>query len=280
MANVGRTELMESVARRHDIAVSIGRRKVSSARLEDLVSDHDLRWKELCDMQRKSENSKKDIREQIDKWELEMIGRIRVKADQARDKLAQLTDIEANTVIDKAQGLTREMNTRDVELDVLKDNLEQLKESTDAMKKVKEQFIKLGNIELYTEPHHMIDWNHLIYVRKQSITAAPEKERVQTVKDNYTHQDAAIDDDELDEKPTPTRDVASANSMTTYERWRDRIPGVADWLYHLSSLFTLRLFSHRSLLLKPNGPQQIKVFLAWTDPRNQMHNLQLYQRHR
>lgn len=228
MTTVGRTGLLESAARRYGLAVPIGRRKVSAAKLEDLVIDHDHLWKELGDMQRKSENSKKEIREQIDKWELEMIGRIRVKADQARDKLGQLTDIEANTVIEKAQALTKEMTIRDAEIDLLKDDLELLKESTDAMKNVKKQFIKLGNIELYTEPHHMIDWNHLIYVRKQSISAAPENEHLRTVKGSYTNQDAVIDDDELDEKPTPSRDAASANSTTTYEHWRDMILGVTD----------------------------------------------------
>ena len=137
------------------------------ARFREQLSTQKTLLNELLDKVDRKECSKKDILSQIDHWESKIIERIHYKAELARQQLDCLIMKNNQTIIKDARALRKEMREKKKKNDFVENDIQRLKED---IVRVQSELKKLSstNVELYTEPDHMIDWNHLIFVREKS----------------------------------------------------------------------------------------------------------------
>ena len=258
MTTTGRSLLLESIAQRQSSTDPRVRRRVLFTGFQQLVNDHSRLLQEVNSIYQKVKNSRDEIRKQIDQWEVDMIGRVHVKAEHARGKLAQLIDTnESGAVVEKAQDLDMAIEMQGKEADLPDSDFERLKESTEAIKKVKEKFTALRNVELYTEPRHMIDWNHLIYFRKQLTTGISTKEHTFATEKAYANQSTDTDDINHDETLVGWKKLMLDGSKISHvSRGRGKLKVV----YWSSHLYTL----HRYFLHLGIGPSsQTYVSRPW-----------------
>lgn len=159
-------------------------REELSSELRSHKIEHSRNLQQLLDRELMNRSSKKVILAQINQWERNMIERIRHKAESARDRLEQLTDNGQTPIIQNAQELINKINTRNDVKDPFEEDIEQLKQSIIDVKQIFNKLIQRSNIELYIEPSHMIDWNHLIYLREKSTNITnplPNKQSINSV---------------------------------------------------------------------------------------------------
>lgn len=105
----------------------------------------------------------------INEWENVMIEKIRYKAKLAREQLDHLTIKNDEIKTKDVQELIKELQVKDNNNALLENDLKRLKQSIDCVKQALDKLTNQPGIELYIEPDHMIDWNHLIYIREKSV---------------------------------------------------------------------------------------------------------------
>jgi ribosome biogenesis protein Nip4 len=131
--------------------------------------EHKLVLNQLHSEERGNESSKKEILTRINQWEKNMIERIHCKAEMARERLDQLTGNDEKEISKQAQELTKKIYEKNETEVRLEDDIEQLKQSIVHVKQALNKLARQSDVELYIEPSHMIDWNHLICVREKPV---------------------------------------------------------------------------------------------------------------
>ena len=85
------------------------------------------------------------------------------------NKLTELIGNGEKVLITNAEELIKEIHEKDTIEDRLEQDVEKLKQSIIHIKEIFDKLTGQADVELYIEPSYMIDWDHLIYVRKQSV---------------------------------------------------------------------------------------------------------------
>lgn len=176
-----------------------------STELNRYMSMHDRFLEQLLAKEEENQSSKNDILSQINQWEKYMIERIRYKVELARDRLDELTKNDDKVLIQDAQELTKKINKRDTTENFLEQDIERLKQSVINVKQALSKTTALLDIELYIEPSHMIDWNHLIYLRKKPVKIVIPLENNSCSESSSS--DSSEDEDEVQETVTNATDI-------------------------------------------------------------------------
>ena len=161
---------------------------------------HTALLKKFLDKMEKNQSTRKDILSRIDQWEKKIIERIRYKAELARQRLDCLAVKSDQEIIKDAQALREDM--RKEKNDFIEKDIQRLTQSMVRMRSELDRLTSSGGVELYTEPHHMIDWNHLIVVREKS------NKMVSAVVDEQT------ENDDTDDQSSPNEQRRSSPSFS------------------------------------------------------------------
>ena len=181
----------------------IKHQKEISTKRDHHQAEHNLSLRQLLMIQGQLEISKNDILSRINRWEQDMFERIRCKAEQARERLIQLTETDEKLLIKTAEELVEKLQKNDEKKDCSEDDITQLQQSLSHLKTAYNKLNEQRDVDLYIEPSHMIDWNHLIYVREKPPTMIKKStEQRKSVSQYDFDSSSTSSDDEKDSHET------------------------------------------------------------------------------
>ncbi|CAF1480776.1 unnamed protein product [Didymodactylos carnosus] len=145
----------------------IEHRQQLSVEFDHLIYDYDSLQQQLL-VEQPTSTAEKILLDNVDKWELEMIKRVRETAERTREIVWQFFKKRNENISEQLQSLSSVLRTAKNDENYVESTLEKWKQQIIEMKETVEKHISTVHINIDTSGSDQIYWEEMIKVKQQS----------------------------------------------------------------------------------------------------------------
>ncbi|CAF1210799.1 unnamed protein product [Rotaria sordida] len=132
----------------------------------EIIRSHD----ELLDLIQKLEKSNYlslHVFDQIEQWKQTTINKVKKAAEKAQNELIQFIENQKLTIIKQLEPITKEIRSLREEENIVETDIDRLRKKINDMRQKLQEFTQKDTNKSIIVNDNQIDWNRLIYVRRE-----------------------------------------------------------------------------------------------------------------